>query len=131
MRNNVWKDVGTGGSDETAGALALERDIMFACSTCGFIVSNQYAGRAHEAHGDTDAMQPGMGCASRQCIRQRKQYRRKHFMRTQHSRVARLETGVALLIAPPVTRRPDTRAVLADVDMRSAIGHVKLLLLEM
>ena len=41
------------------------------------------------------------------------------------------ETGVAFLIAPPVTRRPDTRAVLADVDMRSAIGHVKLLLLEM
>ena len=123
--------MGTGKSDETAGALAIERDIMFACSTCGFIVSNQYAGRAHEARGDTDAMQPGMGCASRQCIRQRKQYRRKHFMRTQQSRVARLETGIAFLIAPPVTRRPDTRTVLADVEMRSVIGHVKSLLLDM
>ena len=126
-RNNVWKNVGAGNSDETAAARARERKIMFACTACGFLIASQYAERAHAARGETEAMERGMGCASKGCIRKREQYRRKLFIGTQLERVARLEAGEAILIAQPATRRPEQRVVLSDDTVRDTVMRVRSL----
>jgi len=69
-----------------------------------------------------------MGCTSKGCVRQREQYRRKAFVRTQLSRVARLEEGKAILIAPPEVRRPLQRAVLTDAETLAVVQNIKLML---